>query len=242
MEAAIGVPTTQQIADRFNERSDPNLPSIDALTYLAEPPASVRQKLYDRIDTCPEWELPMIQRVVVNSGLTTQAYIAAHLAAFDLTVDAILARSDKGTPETVGHDASRIIMGSFRALGLENIDGGELSDDRADLLCAHILASAANILADDFIIKHEYHVEVERLRSNMDLLRSSAGTFLSVRESMPHYTSVKDSVAVVRYIQQVGAEHTDRIISMISERGSFDRDLADMIINSPTPAIAEGTL
>jgi hypothetical protein len=184
----------------------------------------------------------MLQRVVVNSGLTSQAYIAAHLAAFDLTMDAILARSDKGTPESVGHDASRIIMSSFRDLSFENIEGGELSDDRADLLCAHVLAGAANIKVEDFAIRHEYHAELEYLRAHMDLLRGSAGTFLSVQDSLPHNVSVKDIIVIVRYIQQTGVEHTDRIVKMVSERGGFDRELADMIINSPTPAVSEGTL
>lgn len=234
--------TIQQVIGRFAERSPVGMPGIDSLLYAEPMPAAMLQRFYDRIDTCSEIELDIIQRTVISSGLSTPALLTAYLDNFYVALQVVRAQVLDIEPDAAYATALRDLMATFMKLGMDSLPNYDLAKARSDLHCARLLATGVNISEHDFEIQHEYHVELEALRLDMDFLRTAVNEFYQVKWAFRYQTQVPELLEVTHYICDRENVSASRVTGLIAERGGFNSEVFDMIIGNEAPAVSEGTL
>jgi hypothetical protein len=231
-----------QVIDRFDERSPEGMPGIASPLHTNQMPASLLRRLYDRIDTCPEIELDIIQRTIVASGLSAPALLTAHLDNFDVALQIVRMDVMGIEPDAAYATAMRDLRAAFTKLGMDSLPNYDITKARSDLHCARLLATGVNITEHDFEIKHEYHVELEAIRADIDFLRTAVSEFYQVKWAFRFQTKASEILEVTHYIHERESVSAPRVVDLITKRGSFDREVFDMIINNQAPAVSEGTL
>lgn len=234
--------TIQQVIERFAERSPEGMPGIDSLLYAEQMPTNLVQRFYDRVDTCPEIELDIIQRTVISSGLTTPALLTAYIDNFHVALQIVRLQVLDIEPDAAYASALRDLMATFTKLGMDSLPDYELTKARSDLHCARLLATGVNITEHDFEIQHEYHVELEALRIDMDFLRTAVPEFYQVKWAFRYLTQVPELLEATHYICDRGNASASWVIGLITKRGNFNREVFDMILDNEAPAVSEGTL
>lgn len=236
-------PTVDQVIYRFRERSEEGMPGIAALRSCNTPfPDNLLARLYDRIDTCPEAELPIIEQAFQSSTVTALSALTAYLDNFDFAVQIVEAQTS-GMQEAMNYaPALRDLVSSFTRVGLDSVLDFDLKQEHSDLLCAHLLLTGVNIVKKHFLITHEYHMELELIKADLGFLRESPNEFFAAKWAMPFKTRVADILPVAHYMREKGAVNKERIKSLLEQRGGFDREVFDLIINSEARAVSEGTL
>lgn len=236
------VPVLQQVIDLFEERSSKNMPGIEVLNRMTPMPTALLQRLYDRVASCPVIELDIIQRVVVSVGMVTPARLAAYLDNFDVALQIVRAQVIDIEDDEAYSTALRDLIVNFTKLGMDTLRDYSLTKERSDLHCARLLATGINIADHDFEIPHEYHVELEAIRADVDFLRTAVYEFYQVKWAFRYMTPVSELLKATHYASERGRESLERVTELIAERGNFDREVFDMILDTPARAVSVGIL
>lgn len=234
--------TVEKAIELFAVLTPQEMPGIDSLRYGAQMPEDVAQRLYHRIENCPELELYTIQQAVVKSSLISHALLTAYLDNIDVALEIVRAQVANIHNDAAYATALRDLIDSFQKLGMDELPDYDFKKSYSDLHAARLIASGVNVTSSNFVIPHDYHVALEMLRGDMEFLRTAVTDFYQVKFAFRYMTPLTELLEAVHYVHERKGDDMVRIVDMVTERGGFDRELFDMILDAKAPAVSSGVI
>jgi len=262
---STGTPTTAPTARDLRERLLARLAELSPgaeqristfgyeLPYIDEFPESVRQDVYDFLETANDNDCHEVEQLFRLDYENPNLF-----SAFVNTIRDVrwieTCRDEHGAKRSADN-----FRKTFDKVGLRKAKNG-LSQYHFDVVKAEHIAAILQLSEDDFVTPHEYYGEIEVIRKSIDTILPMLPVVFAVAiaredayigrymngnspKSKMSYKPMSSTqiIEIAEYAQQY-PDRTEMIASTIKERGEFDTELIDTMIAGGATAVASGVL
>jgi len=212
-------------------------------------PDSVRRDIYDFLESASASDCHRIKSFFSRDYDNPNIF-----SAFVNTIDDVR-WIETCRDEHAAQQSAQNLINLVSKLGL-NRSKTTIGQYHFDVIKSEHIASILQLSIDDFSVHHEYYREIETIRTNLDtiipalpvvfaLAVSQEDDYMSSNSPHPkgkYRPMTGEQVVEVASYAQNHPDHTEVLIATIKERGEFNPELMDAILEGGATAVASGTL
>lgn len=124
----------------------------------------------------------------------------------------------------------------------EKMRRSSVDDTHVDYFKAEHLAWHLWCRDSDYDLPHQHYQQLERLRANMDIIEPAVTLIMVASKGNNYEMDAVDNALEVAKFAQKYPDHIEFISEFVKERGSFDQEMLEDLMENGNLALAEGIL